>query len=326
MQRYSYSACHSICGDHDAFLALSKVCLNPVALLTEQGCGLDSTLDQEAAYYIASNDFGDLEPTPLADHTGAPALDCQSYIARDHFLEDDRFAPQVTPTPINSSYYVSVDHTTGVTFHAGQPPANLNHHIFDSIRASPQMASSSRPYPNLQRCDSILFSHRGLSPPSSLVKEECTLRDRILKAKRVVSTTMKRRNRHIKEKILPEHFVPGPYTVIIDRRKRARQAPGNQCLRKIAVGFLMEYANASDRTGRSQIVSTIWRMIEDSCPNGGAFVRLGSDDRWYTVRDSVATEKVGYTMRELLGERYRSSSLGKKMVRLQSSGTDYFSP
>lgn len=122
--------------------------------------------------------------------------------------------------------------------------------------------------------------------------------------------------------MLPQDFVPGPYTVIIDRRKRARQATGNQRLRKIAISFLDEYTRASGKPSKSRIVNTIWRMFVEACPEGGAFVRLGPDDRWYTVRDSVATEKIGYTMRELLGERYRSSSIGKKMVRLQSLETD----
>jgi len=123
---------------------------------------------------------------------------------------------------------------------------------------------------------------------------------------------MKRRNKHSHDAILPEDFVPGPFTVIIDRRKGARKASGNQHLRTIAMSFLNEYAKASDKPSKSRIVTTIWRMFEDACPGGGALVRLGPNGRWYIVRDSVATEKVRYTMRELVGERYRSSSLGKK--------------
>jgi len=97
-------------------------------------------------------------------------------------------------------------------------------------------------------------------------------------------------------------------------------APYIACLCCTPLSFLDEYAKAlDDRPSKSRIVATIRRMFEDMCPDGCAFVRLGADDdRWYKVQDAVATEKVRYTMRELLGERYRSSSKGKKRVRLQS--------
>jgi len=122
--------------------------------------------------------------------------------------------------------------------------------------------------------------------------------------------------------MLPEDFVPGPYTVIIDRRKQTTKAPGNQRLRMIAMSFLDEYANAiENKSSKSRIVAIIRRMFEDMCADRGAFVRLGADDRWYKVQDAVATEKVGYTMRELLGEQYRSSSKGKKRVRASVSRT-----
>jgi len=189
--------------------------------------------------------------------------------------------------------------------------------------SSHKVLSSSSPTPNYQICDSDLLSHPGASASSSRTLGQNSIRVGTLKSKRVSSSTaMKRHSRRSNDKILPEDFIPGPYTVIIDRRKGARQAPGNQRLRRIAMSFLREYANTSDKPGKSRIVTTIWQMLEDICSDGCAFVRPGPNNRWYTVRDSVATEKVGYTLRELLGERYRSSSTGKKMVRFQSYGTD----
>eukprot|EP00934_Nitzschia_sp_Nitz4_P001723 Nitzschia sp. Nitz4//scaffold271_size25734//15113//15460//NITZ4_008305-RA/size25734-processed-gene-0.9-mRNA-1//-1//CDS//3329545212//1723//frame0 len=52
-------------------------------------------------------------------------------------------------------------------------------------------------------------------------------------------------------------------------------------------------------------------MIKEACPNGGAFIRLGKDGWWYEAKDTAASEKVGYTLREMLGEQYKSSSKSK---------------
>jgi len=167
MQRDSYSAFHPTCGEQDVFSALAKVCLNPLQPLTEQGCGLEFTFDQQATHGIASTD---LEPIPLADQTGAPALYCQSYVARDLLLQASPLARQVTPTPITSAYRASVDHSEGVTFRFGQPVANENHLVLESVLTCPDIVSSSIPNPNFQRCDSILFSSHGVSLPSSPAK------------------------------------------------------------------------------------------------------------------------------------------------------------
>jgi hypothetical protein len=50
------------------------------------------------------------------------------------------------------------------------------------------------------------------------------------------------------------------------------------------------------------------------CPGGGAFVRL-VNGRWNEVGEHVAREKVGYVFRELLHEKYRSSTKSKMARR-----------
>merc|ERR1719281_327531 len=48
------------------------------------------------------------------------------------------------------------------------------------------------------------------------------------------------------------------------------------------------------------------------------FVRKSKDDgRWYQVDDSVAREKVGYVFRDLLADRYESSSKSKVAKKMQ---------
>jgi len=333
MQTYSYSTLHPICSgeDQDIFSALidKRICVvNPVESSKVEECGnLPFTFGHQQATnsILGSNDHDNLEPTPLVDNTTVPMFDRRSQVPEEEraLRGSSLFAHQVTPTPIASYDWDSSDQI-GTMFPLGRL-GNTNFQLYDAILSSPAiLASLSSAVQTYHTTNSILFSPHVVSPSPSSSRPAPggnSFRDGTLQAKQEVAecaTTIRRRRRK-KDQILPENFVPGPYTVIIDRRKRARYAPGNQHLRTIAMAFLSEYANASDRHSKTRIVTRIRQMLEDICPDGGAFVRLGPDDRWYTVRDSVSTEKVGYTMRELLGERYRSSSMGKKIMKLQES-------
>ncbi len=114
--------------------------------------------------------------------------------------------------------------------------------------------------------------------------------------------------------ILPPCFKPKPYSVIIGRGKETKGAIGNIRLRVLASRFLPMYSSAPNKAAKSKIVATVMAMIQEACPLG-AFIRLGKDGRWYEVKTAVATEKVGYTLRELLGEQYKSSSKTKATIR-----------
>ena len=120
------------------------------------------------------------------------------------------------------------------------------------------------------------------------------------------------------ETILPTYFKPGPYSVIIGRGKECRGNIGNRRLRVLASRFLEKYADAPNKATKSRIVATIVTMMREACPLG-AFVRLRADGRWYEVKEAVASEKVGYTMRELLGEMYKSSSRSRVLKRHRSN-------
>ena len=117
--------------------------------------------------------------------------------------------------------------------------------------------------------------------------------------------------------LLPQDFEPSPYSVIVGKGRVAKNAIGNQRLKVLASSYLPKYASASERETKTEIVSTLVSTIHTACPIGG-FIRLGKEDgRWYTVSESVAREKVGYTFRELLGDKYRSSSRAKAAMRSQ---------
>jgi hypothetical protein len=109
-------------------------------------------------------------------------------------------------------------------------------------------------------------------------------------------------------------FEPSPYTVIIGRGKRISKTVGNQRLRILSKNFLPEYAGSmSSKSAKTRIVNKIVDIIKSACADNcceAAFVRY-CNGRCYEVDDSVAREKVGYQLRDLLGDKYESSSKSK---------------
>jgi len=328
MQHCPSSECSLICED-DAFSALvDKVCLQPAEPLKEKGCDLDFVFDKHTMRFVSLTEDDNLEPTPLPDDKMMiPLFDRPSRMDEEQAPQGYHFARQINQGSATAPFSSACSNHEDVMSYLG-PPRSGNHRIYDSIYPSPEAVSSSGPSPETASSSSPTLNYQvshampSSSPVifslSSPIAERSTVEDIILGIRRELLTTIRQRNIRNKDEMLPQDFAPGSHTVIIDRRKRARQAPGNQLLRNVAMAFCYEYANAPNKPSKSRIVSAISQIFEDNCPDGGAFVRLCSDNRWYTVKDSVATEKVGYTMRELLGERYRSSSRGKKMASLQS--------
>jgi len=331
MQHYSLCTHRSIIAeccreDDDVFSSL----IDKVFVDSSEDALVDAEQWEHAFIGFANND--DLEPTPLREHhddtttTRIPMIfdhSCQSSnvehvqeVVVQTPREGNCLVRQVSQTSFSSSPHSAFTLQHNIMMQLGQSQCGG----FLPSFVCEQDVDQHIKYPVGDDTTTRIRSPCPLvvsSSSSPIPKQRTPIADIALPTKQVVSTTTKRRNKHSEDRMLPEAFVPGPYTVIIGRRTRTRQATGNQRLRKIAMSFLNEYAKASDKQSKSRIVTTIWRILEDACPEGGgAFVRLGAEDRWYKVRDCVATEKVGYRMRELLGERYRSSSMGKKMAKL----------
>ena len=60
-------------------------------------------------------------------------------------------------------------------------------------------------------------------------------------------------------------------------------------------------------------------IVQDACPNGLGFVKRNkARDQWEEVSYAAAREKVGYTFRDLLADRYKSSSKSK-VARLRAT-------
>jgi hypothetical protein len=118
--------------------------------------------------------------------------------------------------------------------------------------------------------------------------------------------------------LLPLDFKPGPYTVICGRGRKVQESIGNRRLTVLAQLFIPQYAKATRKDEKSTIVSEIVRIVQEASqePNR-AFVRQASNnhDRWCQVDNLHAREKVGTVLRDLLSEKYRSSTKSKLVRR-----------
>jgi hypothetical protein len=116
-------------------------------------------------------------------------------------------------------------------------------------------------------------------------------------------------------KLLPETFAPSPNTVLIGRSKESKRAEGNTRLRHLATSFLHKYSKAPTKSDKTEIVSQIVDIIKSKCTVGAFVKRAEKEGRWREVSVAVAREKVGYVMRDLLHDKYRSSSASKAAKR-----------
>ena len=131
----------------------------------------------------------------------------------------------------------------------------------------------------------------------------------------------KRHNKESKEKcvedssVLPLDFSPNNYTVICGRGKVCANAIGNRRLKIFASLFVSKYSNARNKEEKTVIVTKIMEMIVDACPDErGTFVKH-KNGRYYVVHESLAREKIGSALRELLFTKYKSSSKSKQIAR-----------
>lgn len=118
------------------------------------------------------------------------------------------------------------------------------------------------------------------------------------------------------ESILPPDFTPGPYTVICGRGRKVQESIGNRRLTVLAQLFIPQYAKATRKDEKSTIVSEIVRIVQEASQEPTrAFVRPANDERWCQVDTLHAREKVGTVLRDLLSEKYKSSTKSKLVRR-----------
>lgn len=111
---------------------------------------------------------------------------------------------------------------------------------------------------------------------------------------------------------LPLDFQPTSYTVIIGKGRVSKENLGNKRLRVLASNFLTQYAEADDKRTKTRVVNEIIESIRCA---GGSFVKKEKNGGWYQVTDQSIREKIGYVFRDLLSDKYRSSSKSKAARR-----------
>lgn len=113
---------------------------------------------------------------------------------------------------------------------------------------------------------------------------------------------------------LPADFEPTPYSVIVGKGRIPNSSVGNQRLRVLATASLPKYLEASSRKEKTEVISQLIMTVREASPIG-SFVKKEKDGTWWEVGDQVAREKIGYIIRDLLHDRYRSSSKSKSSIR-----------
>lgn len=133
-------------------------------------------------------------------------------------------------------------------------------------------------------------------------------------AKLQYSMTINNNRKRRTEVLLPFDFQPCPNTVIIGKGKLSMQSIGNRRLRIMVKNRLQDYRKATSKLEKSTIVTSILSAIEKDCPSHGAFV---SHDglNFREATEHQAREKIASSFRNLLSEKYKSSSKNKVAQR-----------
>jgi hypothetical protein len=100
---------------------------------------------------------------------------------------------------------------------------------------------------------------------------------------------------------------------------------GNIRFKSLIEDKLDEYAKATSKTEKSRLVT----MIFDDVMRNGSFVRKDNDGHWYTVKDTLAREKISQGFRDYLNGKYQSSKAAKQKRRKEirkEAGSSYEGP
>ena len=124
---------------------------------------------------------------------------------------------------------------------------------------------------------------------------------------------MNTRDRDPAAALPPENLQPSERSVIMGKGANIRHHSGNQYLRLLAAQVLQSYTDCS-RQEKTEIVDRLLETTKAACPVG-AFVKQVGVNRWVEVSDKVAREKIGYMLRDLAHDRYRSSTKSKSATR-----------
>jgi hypothetical protein len=119
---------------------------------------------------------------------------------------------------------------------------------------------------------------------------------------------------------LPPNFRLSPNTVVLGKGKGPKEASGNMRLQELVRDSLDKYIG-SGRHGKMLVISKIIEQIQSENTNHNvqatpAFVRF-QNNFWWEVTEKECRVKLSATFRDLLSDKYRSSSKSKVEYRRQ---------
>ncbi|KAL3915471.1 MAG: hypothetical protein SGARI_008175 [Bacillariaceae sp.] len=117
----------------------------------------------------------------------------------------------------------------------------------------------------------------------------------------------------LKNRRLPPQFRLSANTVVLGKGKGPKEASGNMRLKELVQEHLEEYVG-SGRHGKMVVISNIIAKIQQENSAGNsfapAFVRF-QENCWWEVTEKECRIKLSATFRDLLSDKYRSSSKSK---------------
>ena len=109
---------------------------------------------------------------------------------------------------------------------------------------------------------------------------------------------------------LPADYSPDDTAIICGRGKACTASAGNRRLKDIVKAHIEQYSRATHKTDKTKTVNSILDTVRGVHKDQGMFVRK-HEDGWWEVEDTIAREKVGCMIRDILHTQYRSSSKAK---------------
>lgn len=119
--------------------------------------------------------------------------------------------------------------------------------------------------------------------------------------------------------ILPEDFEPTNYDVICGRNKNAQVHVGNKRFRVTCKIYLQRYKNAKNSFEKTLIFMEIVGVFRENSQRGGFVSYDENRNRWIEVGDTIAREKVGQYLRQLVlkedPKKYEEVKARKNSIR-----------
>lgn len=233
------------------------------------------------------------------------------------FQKRSTLPKKIPLTSLNFSTTTSAPHVIPTTEDVGislearstSPVSSMNQSVNKRSITVPASPCS----PELRRKKRIKIAHlvEEQPPPRTKTTKKTVLLETRTQTKDSASSKKKVSKWYAKSTPLGANFVPDEHDVICARGNAAFNHKGNRFFRDLVATQACLYRDATSKSKRSTIVSTIIRAVRGQ--GNAGFVKQFNDGTWIEVGDALAREKVCQMMRNHVGAEYKSSLQGKKV-------------